>query len=100
MRVVTPLDLRRSLGQILDQASAGERFMIERDHRPLAVLVSVEDARRLDDDVEARRARTRAALDRLAAMGAEIARRYPDGPDAETAMRLERDRDDPGTPEP
>jgi prevent-host-death family protein len=50
MRTVTPMDLRRSLGQILDEASAGERFVIERDHKPLAVLVSVEDAARLEED--------------------------------------------------
>lgn len=96
MRVITPLDLRKSLGSFLDQASAGERFVIERDHRPLAMLVSVEDGHRLDDDVEARRARTVAALDRLAAIGARIRDRVPDAPDAVTAIRLERDRDDPG----
>ena len=28
MRVITPLDLRRSLGAILDEASAGGRFLI------------------------------------------------------------------------
>jgi prevent-host-death family protein len=52
MKTLTPMDLRRSLGQILDQASAGERFLIERDHKPLAVLVSVEDAARLHENVE------------------------------------------------
>ena len=49
MKTVTPLDLRRSLGRILDEASAGERFLIARDHHPLAVLISVEDAARLDE---------------------------------------------------
>ena len=96
MRVITALDLRKSLGAFLDQASAGERFVIERDHRPLAMLVSVEDGHRLDDDVEARRARTIAALDRLAELGARIRDRVPNAPDAVTAIRLERDRDDPG----
>ncbi len=58
MRVITPLDMRRSLGRILDEASAGERFLIERDHQPLACIVSVEDAARLDatpDEVRNRR---------------------------------------------
>jgi PHD/YefM family antitoxin component YafN of YafNO toxin-antitoxin module len=96
MRVITPLDLRRSLGRILDEASAGERFVIERDRRPLAVLVSVEDGNRLSDDAETRRARTEAALERLAALGDRLRERNPDAPDAVTAMRLERDRDDPG----
>ena len=96
MRVITALDLRKSLGRILDEASAGERFVIERDHHPMAVLVSVEDGHRLSDDIEARRARTAAALDRLAAIGDRLREQQPDGPDAVTAVRLERDRDEPG----
>ena len=36
MRTVTAMDMRRSLGEILDAASAGERIVIERDHKPLA----------------------------------------------------------------
>ena len=50
MRTVTAMDMRKRLGEILDAASAGERILIERDHRPLAYLVSVEDAARLDPD--------------------------------------------------
>jgi prevent-host-death family protein len=96
MRVITPLDLRRSLGRILDEASAGERFVIERDHRPLAVLVSVEDAHRLEDDAEERIARTRAALDRLAAIGDRLATGGLPVRDAATLVREDRDRDDPG----
>ncbi|HEX5451454.1 MAG TPA: type II toxin-antitoxin system Phd/YefM family antitoxin [Candidatus Limnocylindrales bacterium] len=92
MRVVTPLDLRRRLGEILDAASAGERVLIERNHHPVAVLVSPEDGRRLDDDPEARRARRMAALDRLAAIGERVATQ-PSGPTAAEAVRLERDRD-------
>ena len=94
MRTVTPLDLRRSLGSILDAASAGERFLIERDRRPIAVLVSVEDGRRLDDDAGARRRRSLDALDRLVALGDEMRRRSPGGPPAADAVRLERGRDD------
>ncbi|HEY6608880.1 MAG TPA: type II toxin-antitoxin system Phd/YefM family antitoxin [Candidatus Limnocylindria bacterium] len=94
MRTVTPLDLRRSLGSILDAASGGERFLIERDHRPVAVLVSVEDGRRLDDDREARRSRALEALDRLGALGEEMRRAHPDGPAVTDAIRDERGRDD------
>ena len=65
MRVITPLHLRRSLGAILDAASAGERLVIERNGRPLAMLVSVEEGRRLDPDVDALRQRRVAALDRI-----------------------------------
>ncbi len=95
MRTISPLDLRRSLGQILDQASAGERFLIERDRRPLAVLVSVEDAARLEEDREGRIKRRLAALNRLQAWGEEMARRYPGDLSAVDAVRLERDRDEP-----
>jgi antitoxin (DNA-binding transcriptional repressor) of toxin-antitoxin stability system len=96
MRTVTPLDLRRSLGAILDEASAGQRFLIERDHRPVAILVSVEDGRRLDDPDERRR-RSLAALDRLVAIGEARRPGSPggaDAADAADAVRRDRDRDD------
>jgi antitoxin (DNA-binding transcriptional repressor) of toxin-antitoxin stability system len=94
MRTITPLDLRRSLGRILDEASAGERFVIERDHRPMAMLVSVEDGHRLGGDTEARIARMDAALDRLSRLGDRLRERYPDGPDSATAVRIDRDERD------
>ena len=100
MRTVTPLDLRKRLGQILDEASAGQRFLIERDHRPLAVLVSVEDAQRIDEDREERTRRRLAALDRLVEFGNEMHAKY--GPfelSAAEAVRLDRDRDEPGAPD-
>ena len=52
-------------GHSLDEASAGERFVIERDHKPLAVLVSVEDAADLEGDPDERRARRLAAVEAL-----------------------------------
>jgi antitoxin (DNA-binding transcriptional repressor) of toxin-antitoxin stability system len=94
MRTITPLDLRRSLGAILDAASAGERFIIERDHRPMAALVSVEDGRRLEGDPDERRRRIIAALDRLEALGREQGGQHPDGPAVAEAVRRERERDD------
>lgn len=94
MRTITPLDLRRSLGSILDAASAGERFLIERDHRPVAVLLSVEEGRRLDGDPDERRRRAIAALDRLEALGRVQRARHPGGPSAVEAVRADRDRDD------
>ncbi len=94
MRTISPLDLRRSLGSILDAASAGERFLIERDHRPVAVLVSVEDGRRLDVDPGERRRRSLAALDRLEAIGREQRTRHPGGPSSVDAVRMDRGRDD------
>jgi prevent-host-death family protein len=98
MRTVTALELRGKLGELLDAASAGERILIERDHRPMAVLVSVEDAHRLDDDRDERRKRGLAALDRLDKFRERMAREHPEemgGPDAVTLVRHDRSRDDP-----
>jgi antitoxin (DNA-binding transcriptional repressor) of toxin-antitoxin stability system len=91
MRVVTPLDLRRQLGQVLDAASAGERFLIERDRHPLAMLVSVEDGHRLDEPAAERRARALAALDRL--VGLAVAAASDQEPPAAEAIRQDRARD-------
>lgn len=98
MRTVTAMDLRRKLGEILDAASVGERILIERDHRPLAVLVSVEDAGRLEDSREERSKRMLAALDRLDEFQARMAKRHPWQPGMPAAaelIRMDRDRDDP-----
>lgn len=88
------MDLRRSLGQILDEASAGERFLIKRDHKPLAVLVSVEDAEQLDQDAETERQQRRAAFEALD----DWARRYraslpPDHDEPNAVEWLRRDRE-------
>ena len=94
MKTVTPMDLRRSLGRILDEASAGERFLIERDHKPMAVLVSVEEAARLEPSAEERRHQREAAWDALE----EWTRRYKatlppdhDAPKAVEWLRADRD---------
>ena len=99
MRVVTPLDLRRSLGAILDAASAGERFLVERDHRPVAMLISVEDGQRLDEEPAARRRRSLDALGRLEAAGRAAVAAGPapgaqPAADAASAVRADRERDD------
>jgi prevent-host-death family protein len=62
MRVMTATELRARLGEALNRASAGERILIERDHRPLAVLVTPEDAARLDESREERARRVDRAL--------------------------------------
>jgi hypothetical protein len=92
MKAITPLDLRRSLGRILDEASAGRRFLIERDHRPLAVLISVEDAARLDESPEDAARRRREAWAALDAYAERISRQLP--PDQKPAAQIVReDRD-------
>jgi prevent-host-death family protein len=97
MRTVTAMGLRARLGEILDAASAGERIVIERDHKPMALLVPYEDAARLEPDAEERKRRRLNALDRLVARGEwyRASGLLPaDAPDAVTAIRDERSRDD------
>ena len=88
---------------MLDAASAGERLVVERNGRPLAMLVSVEDGRRLDPDVLALRERRLAALDRIEDFRRrmEIAHPpVPGEPDAVELIRQMRSKDDPnGYPE-
>jgi prevent-host-death family protein len=90
VKTVTPLDLRRSLGRILDEASAGERFLIARDHHPLAVLISVEDAARLDESPESAAVRRRAAF---AALDEFRKRIGPDPSGISSVEFIRRDRD-------
>ena len=83
------MDLRRRMGEILDRASAGERIIVERDRRPLAVLVPFEDAVRLEESAEERRARALAALDRLKSFAQRVT--WDESlPDAAALLRDER----------
>jgi antitoxin (DNA-binding transcriptional repressor) of toxin-antitoxin stability system len=101
MRIISPLDLRRSLGQILDAASGGERFLIARDHRPLAMLVSIEDGNRLDESADERRMRALAAIARIDEHRARRAREHPSPPGIPGAVELIRElrSKDDGYPE-
>ena len=98
MRTVTAMDLRKRLGEILDAASAGERILIERDHKPLAYLVSYEDGLKIDGRDPDRIKRQLASLDELVAMGKEWRRAHPRQPgemSAAESIRWDRDhRDD------
>ena len=94
------MDMRRRLGEILDAASAGERILIERDHRPLAFLVSVEDGKKIDRQRDAEIAESLAALERLKELGERMLREtgplLPAGMTAQEWIRWDRDhRDDP-----
>ncbi len=66
------MDLRARMGELLDLASAGEHIVVERGRQPVAVLVSYEDARRLQASPEEARARALAALDRLAGVAERL----------------------------
>lgn len=83
MRTVTATELRARLGEILDAASAGEKILIERDHKPLAFLISPEEeASRDAADRYAQLERELAALDRLVEWGKRMKEKYPDPEDA------------------
>lgn len=88
------MDLRRKMGEWLDRASAGERIVIERDHRPMAILVPYEDGTRLDQPDEEMIKRRLAALDRLEAFAKRMVIAHPPQPedrDAAASIRWERD---------
>ena len=90
------MDLRRRLGEVLDRAAAGERIVIERDRRPLAVLVSFSDAEQMVETSDERVRRSLAALDRLEEASERLRREHPEWANLSAAqsVRDERDRDD------
>jgi len=85
MRSVSALDVRKHFGQLLDEAAAGERLIIERAGQPVAALVPLSD---LPEDREARIRRRRQAVADIMRMG----RRYPgdQSVDAATLIREQR----------
>jgi prevent-host-death family protein len=96
MRTITAMDLRRKMGEWLDRASAGERIVIERDHRPMALLIPYEDGARLDQPDSEMIQRRRAALRRLDAFAKRMAIAHPPQPgepNAATSIRWERDHE-------
>ncbi len=97
MRTVTAMDMRKRLGEILDAASAGERILIERDHKPLAYLVSYEEGQALSARDGDKIKRQLEALDALVAMGKEWRREHPWQPGEMTSaewIRWDRDHHD------
>ena len=86
MRSVSALDVRKHFGQLLDEAAAGERLIIERAGQPVAALVPLVDVPELNREERIRR--------RLAAL-ADIARMARQRPvdrsiDAATLIREQR----------
>ena len=71
VKSVSALDLRKHVGQLLDEAAAGERIVIERGGQPLCALVPLRDLEATDPD--RRRERRLAALEDLR----RLAKRYP-----------------------
>ena len=95
MRVITAGQLRARLGEALDRASAGERIVIERDHRRIAAIVPIEDAQRLDGRGDEALRRRRAAMARIRARAEQMRQKGPapeaEGWDAAASLRWDRD---------
>jgi prevent-host-death family protein len=87
VKTVSALEMRKNFGQLLDEAAAGERIIIERAGQPRAILVPMDDLDRIDPDV--RLAQRREALDELIRMAKR--RPFPPGIDGATAIRRSRD---------
>ena len=59
MKTITALEVRAKFGQVLDEAAAGERFIVERAGMPVAAIVPLADLE--DHDVDRVRERRIAA---------------------------------------
>jgi prevent-host-death family protein len=66
MRTISALDVRARFGQVLDEAAAGERFIVERAGLPVAAIVPLRDLE-ATDPVRVRERRL-AAVDELVRM--------------------------------
>ena len=87
MRSVSALEVRKKFGQLLDEAAAGERLIIERAGQPVAALVPLSD---LPEDRETRIRRRLQALDDIRRM----ARRNPGDRTLDAASIIRQQRDE------
>lgn len=87
MRAVSALDVRKKFGQLLDEAAAGERLIIERAGQPVAALVPLSDVPELNSEERVRRRLQ--AIDDIAR--AAKRRPFPPGLDAVAVIRQQRD---------
>jgi len=103
MRSVSALDVRKKFGQLLDEAAAGERLIIERAGQPVAAIVPLSDVPELNRQERIRRRLE--ALDeirRYAAAhpvsrevdAATLIRRQRDGRTAQIVRNVERAREE------
>jgi prevent-host-death family protein len=86
MRSVSALDVRKHFGQLLDEAAAGERLIIERAGQPVAALVPLSD---LPEDRETRIRRQLDAIEDIRRLAARNP--VPPGFDAARVIREQRD---------
>ena len=88
MRSISALDVRARFGQVLDEAAAGERFVVERGGLPVAAIVPLSDLDHMDPDLV--RERRLAAVERMGSLGARY--REEHGP-VDGAAWVREDRD-------
>jgi prevent-host-death family protein len=87
MRTVTAIEVRKRFGEIVDQAAAGERIVIERAGHPIAAIVPLSDLAQIDPDEK--RKRQLAALEEIR----RRARLYP-MPPGDTVAEIRRMREE------
>jgi antitoxin (DNA-binding transcriptional repressor) of toxin-antitoxin stability system len=83
MRTISALEVRAKFGQVLDEAAAGERFVVERGGHAVAAIVPLRDLDAVDPDKV--RAQRRAALEDLRRMGSVF--REPSCPSRSSSTR-------------
>jgi prevent-host-death family protein len=88
MKSISALDVRARFGQVLDEAAAGERFVVERAGQPVAAIVPLRDLERVDPDL-LRAGRIAAATD-IASFGRRYRQRHGIV-DGVASVRRERD---------
>jgi prevent-host-death family protein len=55
VRTVTAIEVRKRFGEIVDQAAAGDRIVIERAGHPVAAIVPLSDLALVDPDEQRKR---------------------------------------------
>ena len=88
MRSVSALDVRKHFGQLLDEAAAGERLIIERAGQPVAALVPLSDVPELNREERIRR--RLGAIDDIV----RLARQRPVDRSVDAATLIRRQRDE------
>ncbi len=89
MRTISALEVRAKFGQVLDEAAAGERFIVERGGSRVAAIVPLSDLDKLDPDKL--RARRLAAVDRLVLMRRMDAEPRPTTEEIVRELRADRE---------
>jgi prevent-host-death family protein len=88
MRSMRALDVRARFGEVLDEAAAGERIVVERAGHPVAAIVPLSDLDAVDP--ERIRQRQDEAFERLLKLAKRNAR---GGPPTDWAAWIREDRD-------